>query len=95
MVGGGGWEVVMVVVVWRGEGGGDERASLGQDSRLGYKRGMKIEFLPASASTLTRGPCVRLHGIWKLNGGCDFSWGLPGLNQPRQSGPCDVKPHGG
>lgn len=53
-------------------------ASLGQDSRLGYKRGMKIEFLPASASTLTRGPCVRLHGIWKLNGGCDFSWGSPG-----------------
>lgn len=45
-----------------GRGGG---ASLGQDSRLGYKRGMKIEFLPASASTLTRGPCVRLHGIWK------------------------------
>lgn len=70
-------------------GGADERASLGQDSRLRYKRGMEIELLPASASTLTRGPCVRSHGIWKLNGGCDFSWGSPGSDQPWQSGPCD------
>ena len=69
--------------------GADGRASLGQDSRLGYKRGMKIEFSPASARTVTRGPCVRSHRIWKLNGGCDFSWGSRGPDQPRQSGPCN------
>lgn len=44
--------------------GENERASLGQDSRLGYKRGMKIEFLPASASTLTRGAL------------CSYAWDL-------------------
>lgn len=51
---------------------------------------MKIEFLPARASTLTRDPVFVCMGSGrKLNGHCDFSWGSPGPNQPRQSGPCN------
>lgn len=56
---------------------------------------MKIEFLPARASTLTRGPVFVCMGSGRrLNGHCDFSWGSPGPNQPRQSGPCNYNPSG-
>lgn len=34
---------------------------------------MKIEFLPARASTLTRGPVFMCMGSRRLNGRCDFS----------------------
>lgn len=79
----------------RGGGGADDRASLGQRQQARIQKGgMKIEFLPASARTITRGPCVRSLRIRELNGGCDFSWGSPGPHRPAIWS-LQLKPHGG